>query len=87
MVKPMAMNHVMADPSKRPRTPNDAPLDTWLFVPVFGLTGVTARKMNEPDDRSDGDGGERRPPAQAERDRRAHRTACSRNRIAARRTR
>ena len=48
MVKPMAMNQVMADPSKRPRTPNDAPLDTWLFVPVFGLTGVTARKMNDP---------------------------------------
>ena len=46
--KPIAMNQVIPDPSRRPRTPKAAPLDTWLLVPVFGLIGVTARKTSDP---------------------------------------
>ena len=37
--KPMATNQVMPEPTSRPRTPKDVPLETWVLVPVLGLAG------------------------------------------------
>ena len=48
MKNPTAMNQVIPEPRSRPRTPNAIPLDTWVLVPVFGLSGLIPRKTREP---------------------------------------